>query len=109
MDPKSDPSGTPLLRNAPAKRTRRRSSLDVLSNRERDVVAGLVRGLTNKQTGLLLGISHRTVEIHRARLMRKLDTTTLSGLLEIAFAQRDKLPDLEQRASCRAEDAAPDS
>lgn len=95
MPLKSDrptPPGFPAPRE---KRTRRRASLEILSPREKDVVAGLVRGLTNKQIGIILGISHRTVEIHRARLVRKLDVSTLSGLLEIAFAQRDKLPAFE--------------
>jgi two-component system response regulator FixJ len=63
-----------------------------------------VRGLTNKQIGMLLGISHRTVEVHRARLMRKLGVSNLSGLLEIAFAQRDKLPDLDHASSETAKD-----
>lgn len=62
------------------------------------MIAGLVRGLTNKEIGILLGISHRTVEIHRARLMRKLDVASLSALLEIAFSQRNKLPDLDAPA-----------
>jgi FixJ family two-component response regulator len=86
----------PGPRSSGAKGSRGRPSLEVLSPRERDVVAGLVRGLTNKKMGVVLGISHRTIEIHRARLMRKLDVTNLSGLLEIAFAQRDKLPSLER-------------
>ncbi|UKK85547.1 LuxR C-terminal-related transcriptional regulator [Sphingopyxis sp. BSN-002] len=56
--------------------------------REVEVVCGLVRGLTNKQIGLELGISHRTVEIHRSRLMRKLGASTLAGLLGIILPQR---------------------
>lgn len=43
-----------------------------------------MRGCTNKQIGVELGISHRTVEIHRARLMRKLHVTTLADLLAVA-------------------------
>jgi PAS domain S-box-containing protein len=42
-----------------------------LTPREREVAACLMEGLTSKQIGKTLGISHRTVEIHRARLMRK--------------------------------------
>ena len=38
--------------------------------REREVAACLMDGLTSKEIGKQLGISHRTVEIHRARLMR---------------------------------------
>lgn len=61
-------------------------SLDTLSGREREVLAGIVRGLTNKGIGSELGISHRTVEIHRAHLMRKLNATSLAALLAIALA-----------------------
>jgi PAS domain S-box-containing protein len=48
----------------------RRVSAD-LTRREREIAALLVDGLTSKQIGKLLGISHRTVEIHRAKLLRK--------------------------------------
>lgn len=95
MASESDRPTQTRLRPARIRRGRRHASIDILSCRERDVLAGLVKGLTNKQIGLLLGISHRTVEIHRARLMRKLDVANLSALLEIAFAQPDKLPKLD--------------
>lgn len=42
-----------------------------LTPREREVAALLMDGLTSKEIGKALTISHRTVEIHRARLMRK--------------------------------------
>jgi FixJ family two-component response regulator len=67
------------------------TSIDRLTLREVEVVDGLVRGLTNKQIGLELGISHRTVEIHRSRLMRKLGASTLAGLLGVILPQRAKL------------------
>jgi len=70
---------------------RPRPSIGSLTEREREVVAGLIRGLTNKQIGLELGISHRTVEIHRARVMRKLGAPTLAALLAFVLPQRDKL------------------
>ena len=66
-------------------------SLGDLTEREREVVAGLVRGLTNKQIGQELGISHRTGEIHRARVMRKLGAPTLAALLAFVLPQRNKL------------------
>ncbi len=94
----SDPPANHASRSQRVKHGRRKPSLDALTSRERDVIAGLVRGLTNKEIGMLLGISHRTVEIHRARLMRKLDVASLSALLEIAFSQRKRLPDLDARA-----------
>lgn len=60
--------------------------LSALTPRERDVLRGLVDGLPNKTIGYDLGISPRTVEIHRANLMNKLNVTSLSGALRIAFA-----------------------
>jgi two-component system, LuxR family, response regulator FixJ len=60
--------------------------LNVLTPRERDVLVGLVRGLPNKTIAYDLGISPRTVEIHRANLMDKLEVRSLSEALRIAFA-----------------------
>ena len=60
--------------------------LNALSPRERDVLLGLVRGLPNKTIAYDLGISPRTVEIHRANLMDKLEVRSLSEALRIAFA-----------------------
>lgn len=47
-----------------------------LTPRERDIARELVTGKTSKQIARHLAISHRTVEAHRARLMRKLDAAT---------------------------------
>lgn len=60
--------------------------LEALTPREKDVLLGLVRGNSNKAIGFNLGISRRTVEIHRANLMSKLGVASLSGALRIAFA-----------------------
>ena len=53
---------------------------DGLTARERDVLGGIARGLTNKEIAAELGISHRTVETHRESLMRKLNIRTVAGL-----------------------------
>ncbi|MFT3966517.1 MAG: response regulator [Sphingobium sp.] len=60
--------------------------VDRLSSRERDVLAGLTMGLPNKHIARQLGISPRTVEIHRAKMMAKLETRSLSDTLRIAFS-----------------------
>ncbi|WP_106638965.1 response regulator transcription factor [Allosphingosinicella vermicomposti] len=60
--------------------------LHALTPRERDVLEGLARGLPNKTIGYDLGISPRTVEIHRANVMTKLKVASLSEALRIAFA-----------------------
>jgi len=57
-----------------------------LTPRERDVLAGLAQGLPNKTIAYDLNISPRTVEVHRANLMTKLEVRSLSEALRIAFA-----------------------
>ncbi len=57
-----------------------------LTARERDVLEGLAQGLPNKTIAYDLGISSRTVEVHRANLMTKLHVHSLSDALRIAFA-----------------------
>jgi two-component system response regulator FixJ len=64
--------------------------LQVLTPRERDVLDGLAKGLPNKTIAYDLGISPRTVEIHRANLMTKLEVKSLSEALRIAFAAQDQ-------------------
>ncbi len=64
------------------------AQLNVLTPRERDVLEGLVNGHSNKVVAYDLGISPRTVEIHRANLMAKLGVHSLSDALRIAFTAR---------------------
>lgn len=63
--------------------------LQALTAREREVLDGLARGLPNKTIAYYLGISPRTVEIHRSNLMTKLDVRSLSEALRITFAAQD--------------------
>ena len=57
-----------------------------LTAREREVAAHLMQGLTSKQIGKALSISHRTVEIYRARLMRKYKASTAADLVHKLMA-----------------------
>jgi len=52
-----------------------------LTAREREVAAYLLQGMTSKLIGKALSISHRTVEIYRARLMRKYGASTTADLV----------------------------
>lgn len=63
-----------------------RAKLAGLTPRERDVLNRLVEGMTNKAVAEDLNISARTVEIHRANLMEKLEAESLSAALKIAFS-----------------------
>ena len=59
--------------------------IDRLTPRERDVFDHLVLGQANKVIAYELGISPRTVEIHRARVMEKLEARSLSEIVRMAI------------------------
>jgi len=59
--------------------------LAALSNREREVLEGLVAGKPNKVIAFDLGISPRTVEIYRANVMTKMEAASLSDLVRMAL------------------------
>ena len=57
--------------------------VDSCTPREREVMALLARGLPNKGIAEALGISPRTVEIHRAHLMDKMQADSLPALVRM--------------------------
>lgn len=63
-----------------------RVRIAALTPRERDVLTGLAAGHPNKTIAFDLGISPRTVEVHRANVMTKLQARSLSEVLRLAFA-----------------------
>ena len=60
-------------------------SLERLTERERVVLTGIARGLSNKEIGAELGISVRTVESHRDSLMRKTGLRNVAALTRLAL------------------------
>lgn len=62
-------------------------AVDVLTAREREILAHIAEGRTNREIGAQLGISTRTVEAHRDSLMRKLGIRTVAGLTRLALEQ----------------------
>lgn len=68
-----------------AERAEIQDRLTALSNRERQVLDGLVAGHPNKTIAYDLGISPRTVEIYRANVMTKMDASSLSDLVRMAL------------------------
>jgi len=59
--------------------------LDSLSERERQVLGGVVAGRSNKAIALELGISPRTVEVYRAAVMAKMDARSLAELVRLVI------------------------
>ena len=58
-----------------------------LTSREREVLACIARGNSNKEIASELGVGVRTIETHRERLMRKLNIHTVAGLTRFALSQ----------------------
>ncbi len=58
-----------------------------LTAREQDVLGRLIEGATNKEAGQQLGISYRTIEIHRARIMEKLGAKNAADLMRIVLSE----------------------
>lgn len=72
---------------------------DLLTRRERDVLAQVARGASNKEAGRRLGISPRTIEVHRARIMDKLGARNAADLMRIV------LSNVPLRENARADNA----
>jgi two-component system, LuxR family, response regulator FixJ len=58
---------------------------DLLTAREREVLESIANGASNKEAGRALGISQRTVEVHRARIMDKLAAKNAADLMRIVL------------------------
>jgi two-component system, LuxR family, response regulator FixJ len=72
-------------RAALAQHERIRASFESLTPREREVLELMTRGKSNKVTAAELGVSQRTVEIHRARVMDKTGAASLAQLVRMAM------------------------
>ena len=58
-----------------------------LSRREQDVLGEIVNGASNKEAGRKLGISPRTIEVHRAHLMQKIGARNAADLIRIVMSE----------------------
>ncbi|HAJ92511.1 MAG TPA: DNA-binding response regulator [Gammaproteobacteria bacterium] len=75
-----------INRETVAKREHARARLTTLTPREQQVMLLVVTGKVNKEIAAELNLSHRTVEIHRSRVMEKTGTQSLTRLIELAIA-----------------------
>ncbi len=67
-----------------------RKRLAALTPRERQVLDELVQGGSNRAISAALGIAEKTVEVHRASLMRKLSAASLTDAIRLALAAQDE-------------------
>jgi two-component system, LuxR family, response regulator FixJ len=70
-----------------------------LTAREREVLEQIARGASNKETGHDLGISPRTVEVHRARIMDKLAAKNVADLIRIVLRAGPRAGQLKDTGS----------
>jgi two-component system, LuxR family, response regulator FixJ len=82
-------------RVALGERTRIKAHLESLTDREREVLDLLTQGKQNKMIAQDLGVSPRTIEIHRARVMEKMDAQSVAELVRMML-------DLGQASAARA-------
>lgn len=75
--------------NEIAELTDLRARFDKLTGRQREVMALAATGMSNKEIGAKLGISMRTVEIHRAWMMEKMGARNLAELVRLDMQLRD--------------------
>jgi FixJ family two-component response regulator len=66
-----------------------RNDFDALTGREREVMELVVAGNSSKVIGMKLGISPKTVDIHRSNIMRKLNVRTVAELVQNRLTLRD--------------------
>lgn len=73
-------------RNAQSHRAAKaRERIRRLTRREREILVSVAMGSTNREIGQALGISHRTVEIHRSNMLTKLEASNSPDAVRIAF------------------------
>ena len=59
-----------------------------MTPREREVLAKIAGGASNKEAGRQLGISPRTIEVHRSRIMEKVNAKNAADLVRIVLSER---------------------
>jgi RNA polymerase sigma factor (sigma-70 family) len=77
-----------LIRQETAERDEAVSKVAQLTPREREVMDLIVEGLANKQIAARLGISEKTIEVHRSRAKTKLKANSVAELVKIALRAR---------------------
>lgn len=77
-----------FLRDRPAADEKRGCEAPTLTGREREIIQLLAEGCRNKDIARRLGVSSKTVETHRAAIMRKIDAASIVDLVRYAVRNR---------------------
>ncbi len=76
-----------------------RGRFDILTPREQDVMKYVVQGMANRAIAETMGLSYRTVEVHRSKVMKKMQASTLPELVLMAPACGLSRPETGPRRS----------
>ena len=68
-----------------SKKRQARQRLETLTDRQREILTHIAKGLTSKEVAAVLGVSYRTVETHRAWIMTRLEATSLADLVRLVI------------------------
>ena len=82
----------PLRSEAAQVAARARRMLAVLTDREREIAEGISQGLSTKEMAEPLGISPRTIEVHRGNILAKLDARNMAGLVRLVVESELSAP-----------------
>jgi two-component system response regulator NreC len=73
------------LLNKPLNNSYSIPQIELLTDRETEIIQCIAEGFSNKEIGIKLFISHRTVDTHRTNLMKKLNVNNIAGLISYAI------------------------
>jgi two-component system, LuxR family, response regulator FixJ len=79
-------------REATARQNQLKAQLDLLTAREREVLELVVQGWLSKQIAKSLGISSKTVEVHRSNISKKLGMTSVAQLVKLVVSVKHQIP-----------------
>jgi DNA-binding NarL/FixJ family response regulator len=82
------PAGVRLIQSQLAAARSTASESHILTSRERDVLKLLAAGMSSRELATKLAISAKTVQVHRANLMRKLELRTYRDLIQSAIRHK---------------------
>lgn len=89
------------LRKEREERGRVSTRMATLTPRERDVMQLVVSGRANKQVAMVLGLSEKTVEVHRANVMRKIGAESLAELVRLVLSVEPAIADASEQDSAK--------